>query len=409
MNEFTPQYVNEFKCLGSDCSDTCCQGWMINIDKDTHEKYQKVEIDEVDNIGDYLIKKNTPSSRHFSSIKMKKNGFCPFLGKDKLCGLQKKYGEDYLSDTCNRFPRREINFISKKFTTLKMACPEAARLCLSSKDSMNISFNKVKFNGVFKLVSNEYQTPMNRAGELILNKAYELLRNNEISFINSIIIIEKLLDQQYNISMNLKKFDEIYKFFLDTFSKADIVTFDNSNLKISFLIDIFNFLKEMKNFLEENNFKNEKFIKMIDVTYNELVNNFDKIEDAIFNFSKINSEYVVPFEKENEYIFRNFFLNEILGYSNIFTAPLASSRNKLYSTIFTASLCKLILVARCSKEKRALTLNDFIEVVNKVDKSSGIFFQFDKDMELIFNPKVLDSLSKIDPQSTFNSTLFLFA
>ena len=65
MNEFTPQYVNEFKCLGSDCSDTCCQGWMINIDKDTHEKYQKVEIDEVDNIGDYLIKKNTPSSRHF--------------------------------------------------------------------------------------------------------------------------------------------------------------------------------------------------------------------------------------------------------------------------------------------------------------------------------------------------------
>ncbi len=66
-------------------------------------------------------------------------------------------------------------------------------------------------------------------------------------------------------------------------------------------------------------------------------------------------------------------------------------------------------MARCSKEKRALTLNDFIEVVNKVDKSSGIFFQFDKDMELIFNPKVLDSLSKIDPQSTFNSTLFLFA
>ena len=41
MNEFTPQYVNQFKCLGSDCSDTCCQYWMINIDKDTHEKYQK--------------------------------------------------------------------------------------------------------------------------------------------------------------------------------------------------------------------------------------------------------------------------------------------------------------------------------------------------------------------------------
>ena len=43
-----------------------------------------------------------------------------------------------------------------------------------------------------------------------LNKAYDLLRNNKISIINSIIIVEKLLDQQYNISKNLKKFDEIF-------------------------------------------------------------------------------------------------------------------------------------------------------------------------------------------------------
>ena len=61
-------------------------------------------------------------------------------------------------------------------------------------------------------MSKEYETPMNKAGELILNKAF-LLRNNKISIINSIIIVEKLLDQQYNISKNLKKFDEIYKFF----------------------------------------------------------------------------------------------------------------------------------------------------------------------------------------------------
>ena len=81
---------------------------------------------------------------------MKKDGFCPFLEKINYVDY-KKYGEEYLSETCNRFPRREINFISKKFTTLKMACPEAARLCLSSKESMNISFNKEKFNGDLNL------------------------------------------------------------------------------------------------------------------------------------------------------------------------------------------------------------------------------------------------------------------
>ena len=61
MNELH-HYVNEFKCLGSDC-----RYLLSRLDdkyRQRHEKYQKVEIDEVDNIEDYLLK-NTPSSRHF--------------------------------------------------------------------------------------------------------------------------------------------------------------------------------------------------------------------------------------------------------------------------------------------------------------------------------------------------------
>ena len=37
---------------------------------------------------------------------------------------------------------------------------------------------------------------------------------------------------------------------------------------------------------------------MIDFTYNELVNNFDNIDDAILNFSKINSKYTYHLKKK---------------------------------------------------------------------------------------------------------------
>lgn len=36
-----PQYMNEFQCTGSACSDTCCSGWKVNIDKQTYKKYKK--------------------------------------------------------------------------------------------------------------------------------------------------------------------------------------------------------------------------------------------------------------------------------------------------------------------------------------------------------------------------------
>ena len=36
---FMPQYMTEFKCIASQCPDTCCAGWDINIDESTYSKY----------------------------------------------------------------------------------------------------------------------------------------------------------------------------------------------------------------------------------------------------------------------------------------------------------------------------------------------------------------------------------
>ena len=142
MVNYSPQYVNKFSCLGSKCPETCCHGMMIDVDKETHSKYQKVKIEGIKNVENNLQKKDNPTDQFFSSIKLKKDGYCSFLGNDGLCSIQKKYGEGYLSNTCNNFPRKNIDFKENKLVTLTMSCPEAARLCLSNKNSMEIIEDK---------------------------------------------------------------------------------------------------------------------------------------------------------------------------------------------------------------------------------------------------------------------------
>ena len=58
----------------------------------------------------------------------------------------KKYGESYLPETCKNFPRRKVNFDTVQIKTLALGCPEAARLCLTKKDSMKVFFNEKKRN-----------------------------------------------------------------------------------------------------------------------------------------------------------------------------------------------------------------------------------------------------------------------
>ena len=43
MKVRVPNYFNEFKCIASECEDTCCAGWEIVIDDETHKRYEKVE------------------------------------------------------------------------------------------------------------------------------------------------------------------------------------------------------------------------------------------------------------------------------------------------------------------------------------------------------------------------------
>ncbi len=142
-------YMEDFKCIGSECPDTCCQGWYIGIDKKTYKKYKRSHNSNLKilfrkSVG--RVKNTTASDNNYGYIKTGDDKSCPFLDEKSLCRVQQDLGEDLLSNTCKTYPRI-INMIDgtlEKSATL--SCPEAARRALLNEDG--ISFIDIPQNNV---------------------------------------------------------------------------------------------------------------------------------------------------------------------------------------------------------------------------------------------------------------------
>jgi|GEM_PF-111371 len=133
MKVRVPNYFNEFKCIASECEDTCCAGWEIVIDDETHKRYENVEGE----FGEILRSKIVKSDGE--NIFLLNKGNCSFLNEKKMCEIYINLGEDHLCYTCQQFPRYTEEFLDLKEVGLSLSCPEAARIILRKAE--NTTFN----------------------------------------------------------------------------------------------------------------------------------------------------------------------------------------------------------------------------------------------------------------------------
>jgi len=136
VKRLQPRSYHGFRCIGAECEDTCCIGWIVNIDKHTYEAYQSCDDPE---LGPRLHELVTISPAgngddNYARITLSGPG-CPFLSEG-LCGIQKKLGEPYLSIMCSAYPR-VMNVVDDVLErSLDLSCPEAARLVLLDPNPM---------------------------------------------------------------------------------------------------------------------------------------------------------------------------------------------------------------------------------------------------------------------------------
>ena len=119
-----PDFYDKFKCTASKCSDTCCIGWEIDVDKASQEAYRKV----TGVFGDKL--RANIEDGHF---KLLPHDRCPFLDSNNLCEIYTHLGEGALCDICREHPRFVEVYGDIMEKGLGLCCEEAARLLLESE------------------------------------------------------------------------------------------------------------------------------------------------------------------------------------------------------------------------------------------------------------------------------------
>jgi lysine-N-methylase len=125
-------YAESFRCIGSECEDTCCQGWGVPIDQNSFKKYQQLPTSELRTLIDANVLRMPEGAKPnaFAKIRMDGASQCPMLTADRLCRIQLELGEGYLSHICATYPRTVHSIGGIQETALTLSCPEAARLVL---------------------------------------------------------------------------------------------------------------------------------------------------------------------------------------------------------------------------------------------------------------------------------------
>ncbi|MDK0626811.1 flagellin lysine-N-methylase [Clostridium perfringens] len=172
MKVRVPNYFNEFKCIASECEDTCCAGWEIVIDDETHKRYENVEGE----FGEILRSKIVKSDGE--NIFLLNNGNCSFLNEKKMCEIYINLGEDHLCYTCQQFPRYTEEFLDLKEVGLSLSCPEAARIILRKAE--NTTFNLSEEDNCENEIKEELEDDLSLSCENISSSNCNLCKSSNL-------------------------------------------------------------------------------------------------------------------------------------------------------------------------------------------------------------------------------------
>lgn len=119
MNIHEISFYDDFKCIGTDCPETCCMGWFIPLyDEDIHRLKKARGM-----LGLRLLVATGGWTRsHFNEDCR----YCPFLNRENLCHLQLQRGHSFLPEVCREYPRFYRNYGPFEERYLDLSCPVVA-------------------------------------------------------------------------------------------------------------------------------------------------------------------------------------------------------------------------------------------------------------------------------------------
>ncbi|KAA0548799.1 lysine-N-methylase [Bacillus sp. BGMRC 2118] len=357
-----PTYMQEFKCIGSSCEDSCCVGWRVSIDQDTYKKYKKNRNQDLKPLLDQNItrQRSNSSVENYAKIKMEKGGRCSFLSEDNLCKVQSTLGEDLLSNTCATYPRtfNAVNNIVEKSAT--MSCPEAARLALLNPNGIDfveteepadtrgfltksLSLENPAYNG----------KPQQYFWELRIF-TIEVLQNRNYSLEDRLITlgmfyqsIQKQIDQG-----NVEQIPNLVDSYRKLISSSELRT-SLTNIPVNLAIQM-KLCKELIEYRLGQGISHQRYLECINETLSGIqYSENDSLDEMMVRYQVALENYYKPFIKEYEYILENYLVNYV--FKNMFPLGKKSLFDDYVMLIIHFSMIKLHLIGMSSYHKGITT------------------------------------------------------
>ncbi|MEW9702576.1 flagellin lysine-N-methylase [Paenibacillus sp. SI8] len=322
-----PKYMHDFACIGADCEDSCCIGWQVNIDEATYKKYNRIREPELKPLIEKNIArvKSNRSEINYAKIRINQTTrSCPFLSEGKLCKLQQKLGEDYLSDTCTSYPRVTsiVNGVLERSATL--SCPEVARLALLNPAKME--FDEIVESAQLRsIISKSIDTRSKKFRHTYVQYFWELrIFTIKVLQLRTYALWERLVllglfFQKVEEYINSGQYDEIPE-LIETYTN---IINDGSlreqlnDIPVNYSIQIKLMIEIIEERLNSGGINTPRYLECLQEMIQGL--KYDEnatVEECTEYYKKSFDMYFVPFMKEHEYILENYLVNYV--YMNFF-------------------------------------------------------------------------------------------
>lgn len=358
-----PFYYDDFKCIGGQCIDNCCgNNWRIDIDEKTYKKYKKLKGEWGKKINSNISRKRSnPNYLQYGKINLKNNK-CSLLSEDGLCTIHGSLGENYLCNTCKKYPRDIKKYGEIYERNLSISCPEVARYIIKSKDNFSFNLEDEKLSDLDKdyIVNNKYNEKLYNILWDTRSLAMEIIQFKEIEIWKRISFFKMLTDKVQNI-INEKQYDnyeEILNNFREQVTNINVI---NSLDKICVISDVkVKFIQSALQVRANKGINNENFNNLIK-EYNDLFDKNIDFKRNVENIIKTEEEFNV-YLKEQENILENLIIYLIYKYfmNALYTKDLNAEVNNI---ILSYAMIKILLLARYNKNNKELNEEDFVEVI----------------------------------------------
>ena len=372
QNFFVPEYIQDFKCIGKDCIDSCCVGWDIKIDKSTFNKYKNSTNKEIKSICQKSLVKDDLKSNFSYGKLVNENNCCPFLTKEKLCNAFKLMGQESLSIGCSTYPRKITIFDKIGFISGSLSCPEIARLCLSKRDLNIKTLKKKKLPNIFNshnVFSHQVKKKLSDKKLRFIEEIFSKINDYSTIFETlkqTIISYDKINRSESSINDFLKKENEKIKKKL-LHSDTNILT----KLCFSRLVDSNKSRNQSSSGLADNKgeVRDSRFRNICKISAFKSDYLFSPKTTFVKQFTYIYNTKFQKFRKENDFIFKNYFINEFLKNIDSIMNSKDSLNNFIRNIILFITLTDFLLVCQLFEDNKKLTINSYVEVLSAVLKS----------------------------------------